>query len=135
MKKDHLKLGESGEETACLYLAKKGYRVISRNYRAPYGEIDVVVKASDKTLVFVEVKTLIKNTSDTGLLPEDNLTLAKREKLFRVCQQFANANRALIDERRGWRIDLVAIEVPGDWEKMGVNDLRKASVIRHYENI
>lgn len=135
MKRGNLDLGALGEEAACLYLVRKGYSLISRNYRTPYGEIDIITKAPDKTLVFIEVKTLAAGSSGSCLIPEDNLTVAKKTKLFRICQRFANANPALIDERRGWRIDLVAIEVPQHWHELKPKVILKESYIRHYENV
>src|SRR3989344_5121605 len=49
-------VGNSGEETACRYLQKQGYKILGRNYRIRGGEIDIVAKDKE-ALVFVEVKT------------------------------------------------------------------------------
>lgn len=43
---------------AGLYLEKNGYKIIERNFRTRFGEIDIVCWER-KTLVFVEVKTKI----------------------------------------------------------------------------
>lgn len=51
-----VQVGNYGEEIACKYLQKQGYRILERNYRIRGGEIDIVAKDKD-TLVFVEVKT------------------------------------------------------------------------------
>ncbi len=48
--------GAMGEDMACDYLSRHGYRVIARNYRTRRGEIDVIA-AQKEWLVFVEVKT------------------------------------------------------------------------------
>ncbi len=48
-------LGDLGEEIACRYLKSHGYKVLHRNYRTKYGEIDIIAKKK-RTLVFVEVK-------------------------------------------------------------------------------
>lgn len=48
--------GNYGEELACRFLKKNGYKILERNYRIRGGEIDIVAKDKD-TLVFVEVKT------------------------------------------------------------------------------
>lgn len=56
-KKDHRKeLGRMGEEMACAYLVKKGYRLLERNYRMPRGEIDLIM-SHESRYIFVEVKT------------------------------------------------------------------------------
>ena len=117
-------VGKTGEDIACEYLVKNGYKILHRNYREKWDEIDIIAKDKRQTIVFVEVKTFAGAMS-SGLLPEDNLTAAKLKKLRRACQAFAVKNEDLIDDRRGWRIDLLAIEL-GDKEK---------PEIRHYENI
>lgn len=49
-------LGKSGENLAALYLNKKGYDLISQNFRIGRYEIDLIMRDNDQ-LVFVEVKT------------------------------------------------------------------------------
>ena len=47
-------VGDNGEDVACEFLKKQGYKILSRNYRIRGGEIDII--AQDKEyLVFVEV--------------------------------------------------------------------------------
>lgn len=119
----NIKTGQIGENLACEYLVGKGYRVLKRNYRQPWGEIDIVARAPDNTLVFVEVKT-INNPGEGSLLPENEASASKIKKLKRTCEQFVSKFEDLLDEKRGWRIDLVAIELQG-----------QTPLIRHYENI
>ena len=38
------------------YLKANGYEILETKYRCPYGEIDIIAKESDQTIVFVEVK-------------------------------------------------------------------------------
>src|ERR1700710_2945196 len=47
--------GISAESRACIYLIAKGYRILARRFRTPYGEIDVVARRRG-LLAFVEVK-------------------------------------------------------------------------------
>ncbi len=112
--------GKIGEDIACEFLSKKGYRIIERNYHKPWGEIDIVVKHPNGTLVFVEVKTMRKGS----LQPEDQMSGAKIRKLQRTSALFANERTDLLREKRGWQIDLVAITM--EEEKFA---------IRHYENV
>jgi len=44
-------LGQLGENLACEYLVKKGYKIIGRNFRQKWGELDIISKVPDKTLV------------------------------------------------------------------------------------
>jgi putative endonuclease len=134
-------IGKHGEDLACRYLVKKGYRILTRNYRKPWGEIDIVGKAKDGTLVFFEVKT-IKAGIEEGLQPEDNLTAAKLKKLKRVCATFTAKYPEMVDETKGWRIDLVAIEILGEipqpqrwWQRLLLTNHNKDCIVRYYENI
>lgn len=50
------RLGITGEDHACSYLQKLGYKIIDRNVRFKFGEIDIVAR-DEKHICFVEVKT------------------------------------------------------------------------------
>jgi len=126
-------IGKQGEDIAANCLKKQGYSILARNYRKPWGEIDIVAKAKDGTLVFVEVKTM--KSSGYGLKPEDNLTKTKKEKLARTCEQFVLMNPELMNEQRGWRIDLLAIELRGVEHEETLTNLINCDNIKHYENI
>ncbi len=61
------KVGDAAEDEALLYLQQQGLRLITRNYRTPGrggGEIDLIMRAPDSTLVFVEVRR--RKSSDHG---------------------------------------------------------------------
>lgn len=117
--------GELGEDLACRYLINKGYKVLERNYRKPWGEIDVIAAAPDKTLVFVEVKTIMShNVNKLLITPEDQLTDAKLRKLKRTASLYANDLLNKIDDSVGWRIDLLALTIH-----------QKNCLVKHYENI
>ena len=51
------KLGALGEQLAVDHLSSLGLRIVQRNWRCRYGEIDVIAEDADRTVVFVEVKT------------------------------------------------------------------------------
>jgi len=55
-KKNNKVLGNDGENTACLFLESKGYKIIGRNYRGNRKEIDIIAK-KDGYIIFAEVKT------------------------------------------------------------------------------
>jgi len=117
-------IGRIGEDLACEYLINNKYRVIERNYRRPWGEIDIIAKDPDKTIVFVEVKTLHESTT-FGLKPEDQLTASKLKKLAKTASLYSGANQDLINKDKGWRIDLIAITL----------NKTDAPTISHYKNI
>lgn len=119
-------IGKRGEDIACECLKKRGYKILERNVREKWGELDIVALAKDKTLVFVEVKTM-RPFAPGGLQPEDQMTSAKRRKFERAASLYAGSHWRLIDDKKGWRLDVVAIVLVG--EGRGSHD------IRHYENI
>lgn len=116
--------GKVGENAATQFLQDAGYKIIERNFWKPWGELDIIATASDKTLVFVEVKTLEHKLNESSIQPEENLTQAKLKKLQRTAQLYANNHPELVNDDRGWRIDLIAINIFDDQFD-----------IRHYENI
>lgn len=96
--------GIQGEQLACDFLGKNGYRIIQRNFRCPGGEVDIVAQQKD-TLVFVEVRT--KSSRQFGT-PEESITPAKMEKLRNVAAYYWQSCPNLPES---WRIDVVAIEM------------------------
>jgi putative endonuclease len=56
--------GRKAEELAASMLAGHGYRILSRRYRSPAGEIDLIAE-KDRHLAFVEVKAR-HNLSDAA---------------------------------------------------------------------
>ena len=51
--------GLSAETRAAVYLRAKGYRILAKRFRTPYGEIDLVVRRGN-LMAFVEVKARAK---------------------------------------------------------------------------
>ncbi|MGE5379162.1 MAG: YraN family protein [Bacteroidota bacterium] len=99
--KHNQQVGKWGEETAAAYLSQRGYELIVRNARTPYGEIDIIARQAETT-IFVEVKTL---TSSKNFFPEQNVTARKREHMLACAECYAAENA--IDH---WQIDVIAIE-------------------------
>lgn len=67
-----------GENAACQFLLKKGYKIIERNFRKGYGEIDIIA-IRDKILIFVEVKT---RSTDSFGTPFEAISKKKLDKLI-----------------------------------------------------
>jgi putative endonuclease len=72
--------GRCGEDMAWEYLRKRGYKILERNYRCRYGEIDLIAKDGE-TIVFVEVKS--RRSAAFGE-PEASVGLAKQKKISTV---------------------------------------------------
>ena len=97
------RLGRLGEELAAKHLRERGFVVRERNWRSPYGEMDIVAQDGD-CLVFVEVRT--RRGREYGT-PEESVTLAKQAKLIEVAQSYLQESGWNGD----WRIDVVAVEL------------------------
>ena len=83
--------GESGESLAAAFLEGRGLRILSRNYRCRFGEIDLVAE-SGATLVFVEVRA---RRSDTFGGPAASITAAKRRRLVAAARHYLAAAGAM----------------------------------------
>ena len=99
--KHNQRIGKWGEDAVAAYLAKRGYEIIVRNTRTPYGEIDIVAKQDDIT-IFVEVKS---RTSNKMGLPEESVNLRKQAHMLACAEHYAAENA--IDH---WQIDVISIE-------------------------
>lgn len=59
--KHNKSLGKKGEDTACSYLKRQGWKILKRNWRNPYGEVDIIAE-KDGVCAFIEVKTRLTDT-------------------------------------------------------------------------
>lgn len=78
------KTGQRGEDLAADYLAGAGYRIVERNYRCFYGEIDIVAREGE-TLVFAEVKS---RRSEAYGAPQLAVGREKQKKLSRIALHY-----------------------------------------------
>jgi putative endonuclease len=111
-----LLLGKQGERVAELYLQKKGYKVVERNYRCSGGELDLIV-LDRRVVVFVEVKT---RTGDGFGTPLEAVEFRKQRRMIRAAQFFL-AEKNL--QQRDARFDVVGVSWPG-----------RDPVVEHIEN-
>jgi putative endonuclease len=77
-------LGKDGEVLAADFLKNKGYRILDKNFRTVFGEIDIIAKDSG-VVVFVEVKT---RTDITFGYPFEAVNPKKREKIRKTALCF-----------------------------------------------
>ncbi len=101
-------IGARGEQLAVDHLEALGMRILVRNWRCRYGELDVVATdASGRTVVFVEVKT--RTGDGFGGLAE----AVTPEKVRRI-RRLAALWLAQQDDRFGaLRIDVVGVRLGG----------------------
>jgi putative endonuclease len=80
-------LGRRGEELAAEHFERLGYRVLARNHRTRWGELDLVLAdPAEETIVFCEVKSRRLGTGDW----RDNLHEGKRQQVRRMSAAWLN---------------------------------------------
>ncbi len=76
---ENKKLGREGEKQAVKYLKKNGYKILEKNYRTRFGEVDVIARKGE-VVAFIEVKTRL---TDIFGSPSQAVT---RERQFKYVQ-------------------------------------------------
>lgn len=108
--KTRKEIGNYGEQEAAAFLEKRGYRVLRRNYRLFFGEIDLILEKAG-VIHFVEVKTVSQETYAKGIKPEDHVTREKITRIMKVAEFFLASNH-LFEKKT--QIDVVAVVKPKD---------------------
>lgn len=111
-----------GEDLACKYLLENGYKIIERNFRQGYGEIDIIALDTSEIepiLAFIEVKT--RKTSGFGA-PLESITYFKLQTLIKTAQFYKHTHKGLPD---ALRIDGLAVELTFD------NKTRKIELVKN----
>lgn len=111
--------GKKGEDIAVAFLKNKGWKILERNFRKQYGEIDIIaIDKSEKEpiLVFVEVKTRTSNLYGT---PLEAITHWKIKPLEKTMQLYLAEHTHL---PQLLRIDAIAVTMPEE-------------TVEHVENI
>ncbi len=81
--------GRRAEDVAAGYLKNNGYRILHRNLRAKFGEIDVVAR-DGPALCFVEIKA--RSSTRFGF-PEEAVHFQKRQKLLKLAAWYLQSRR------------------------------------------
>jgi len=115
---DRERLGRWGEKQTEKFLKRKGLKTLTKNYLCKTGEIDLIMVDTDRTIVFVEVKT----RADESFSPSESaITAGKKAKMVRTARYFLATNEI---EDRPLRFDVVTVILG-----------QKGPVqIRHHEN-
>lgn len=101
---NHRLTGARYESFAAEYLAERGYTLLEKNYRIRMGEIDLILRAPDQTLVFCEVKY---RSSDRCGSPVEAVDQKKQRIISRVAS-FYLASHGIGQEVR-CRFDIIGI--------------------------
>lgn len=100
--------GQKGEAIAEQFLKKQGYRIVERNFRCKFGEIDLIAY-KNKTLSFIEVKT---RSSDAFGQPIESVNKDKQRRLVRLANYYLYKKKA--SDALPCRFDVVSIMLKGN---------------------
>lgn len=105
-------LGRKGERLAVKTLKKQGYKILGKNLKNAYAEIDVLAKKGDM-LAFCEVKT---RTSDLYGSPSEAVGYDKQKRYRNFAENYLQKNDLDCE------VDFIVIEVTPN----GVNVIEHA---------
>ena len=95
---------KKGEDLAVKYLQNHGYKIVERNFRKGYGEIDIIC-TKDNVSIFIEVKTRTTNLYGGAL---ESISYHKLKSLIRTVQFYKMLNPNLPESLR---IDAILIDI------------------------
>jgi putative endonuclease len=105
VRSDHRRsIGLIGEDIAADFLERKGYSILNRNFRTPYGEIDLITEQGN-SIVFTEVKT---RASISLGPPEISITRRKADHMRSAAEFYIQEHGEQYDE---WRIDVISVQI------------------------
>ncbi|GAB6180625.1 YraN family protein [Desulfotomaculum defluvii] len=114
-------LGKKGEEEACKFIHKLGYRLLERNYRCKLGELDIIAWDPIGMLVFLEVRSRSGNSFG---IPEESINSTKKNKLRVLARYFLMARSEFTSV--SCRFDIVAVHFNRDGEVKKINHIKNA---------
>ena len=101
---DRRERGRTGEDIASVFLEKKGYEIVSRNFSCRFGEIDIIAR-NEEFLTFVEVK--LRKDAEHGEAREF-VTRSKQKKILLAAKYYLAAQEETLQPR----FDVVEIYLP-----------------------
>ena len=101
-------LGSVAESAVCENLRTRGFDVIERNWRRPWGELDII--ATHRGVIhFIEVKASAGER--TGFEASRRADTAKMRKVLRTARSWL-AERSMSPET-AWQLDIVEVSIHG----------------------
>ena len=84
------RLGFSGERRAVRYLKDSGYEILERNFRCPFGEVDIIAQRGEY-VAFIEVKA---RSGDSFGRPNEAVR-RDRQRRYINCARFYFSGRTM----------------------------------------
>ena len=118
---NHIEFGSFAEGLAEKFLKDRGYNILVRNYRKPWGEVDIIAE-KEGIIIFVEVKAS-DSPAPKGFEPEKRVNNDKIRKIKLAAQTYIQQNNL---DNMSWQMDIIAIELNKD---------KGTAKITHFKNI
>jgi putative endonuclease len=87
----NLEFGKAAEEAAAKFLKAKGYRILERNYKNKFGEIDIIARQAG-VICFLEVKA--RRRLDQGY-PQEAVDAGKQRQISKVAVDYLKKHHLL----------------------------------------
>ena len=126
-KKFNKEIGNLGEGLACRFLENRGFKIIQRNYRRRFGEIDIIAQKGS-SIRFIEVKSIQSDFTEyvsresRGYRPEELVNPRKLHKISLVANEYMASQSNELD----FQIDVAAVFI---------DKKRRTARIRLTENV
>ena len=111
------KQGQRGEWIACWWLRLRGYRLIARRWRSPFGEIDLIMRKG-AMLIFVEVKWRQAIFDTSTVSPHQQRRILNATTLF--------ISKHPTFSRNNYRIDIIVIRPSAGFLGMSIHHIPNA---------
>ena len=102
--KNTREIGSKYEELVTKYAIKCGYKIIEKNYRTRFSEIDIIIKDND-IIAFVEVKYRKSNSSNNAIY---SVSKAKQKRISSCALSYISSKKLSLNNK--FRFDVVAID-------------------------
>ncbi|KKQ24676.1 MAG: hypothetical protein US62_C0010G0004 [Candidatus Woesebacteria bacterium GW2011_GWA1_37_8] len=113
--------GDLGELIAAKFISSLGYKIIDKNFRGKFGEIDIIAKYGN-SLVFIEVKKRISSKFGT---PEEAITKTKLKRIIKTIDYYLYSH-GLNEGKNKIRIDVIAIS--GNQGNISLNHIKNVGL-------
>jgi putative endonuclease len=122
-------VGRSGEDHAAGHLERLGYRLLARNVRTRFGEIDLIAY-DGQTIVFAEVKTRratsLRRAGAQSPQPLESLRPRQRSRLRRLARAWLSDHSVERPRAAEIRFDAIGVLVDLKGAMIGLEHLEAA---------
>ena len=113
--------GRTGEDMALEYLLQRGYKLLERNWRCRYKEVDLIMENSDGIHV-VEVRT---RKEPTAVEPEQTVDRRKQHNLEAAANSYLRSRKTTAPVH----FDIVSIVLDGSGKVLRLNHIQDSFLV------